>query len=421
MNPTLALADRRDLPAPLTGLSGWPWEAADPLVPPPLPAGQAWPRISLVTPSYNQGRFIEATLRSVLLQGYPNLEYIVMDGGSTDESLAVIQRYAAHLAYWTSRPDRGQSHALNQGFARASGEVLGWLNSDDVLLPGALFRVGAAFAAQPETLLVHGRAENIDAAGNRLHYHPYAAPYDRRWLLEQCNLIPQPAAFFRREFLAQAGGLNEDLHYTMDWDLWLRLDTPARAHYLPDVLAQMRTYPEAKSVAGGRKIHGELRHMLARHGGLGLPAMVVSRLIDQHWQQACTAYARGEVQTGRDELAYVLEHAADWRTDSRRLARQISNYAWELLQPTGDESLALRFAETVAGHLPEGAPPAARVRAQALALLYEGLAFRAWTAGQAAPARRRAWQAMRLDPRCLTSRGLWSVALRSRPRRGPAA
>src|SRR5690606_17858667 len=121
-----------------------------------LPDGRAWPRITLVTPSYNQGRFIEATLRSVVRQGYPNLEWLVYDAVSHDESVRHIQRYAAWMTAWTSEPDRGQSHALNKGFARATGDILGWLNSDDLLLPGALARVAEVFAAHPEGLLVHG-------------------------------------------------------------------------------------------------------------------------------------------------------------------------------------------------------------------------------------------------------------------------
>jgi glycosyltransferase involved in cell wall biosynthesis len=140
----------RDLPEPSATRTGWPWTETSPNI---EGAGGEWPRITVVTPSFNQGAYIEETLRSVLLQGYPNLEYIVIDGGSTDGSVETIRRYARWLDYWVSEPDRGQAHALNKGFARASGDVLGWLNSDDVYLPGALKQVGATGVAFPGTIL----------------------------------------------------------------------------------------------------------------------------------------------------------------------------------------------------------------------------------------------------------------------------
>ena len=133
-----------DLPAPPSGRTGWPW--TDGARPAPAPEVRALPKITVVTPSYNQGRFVEATLRSVLLQGYPNLEYLVLDGGSTDGSREIIERYAPWLAGWASERDRGQSDAINRGFARATGDIVAWLNSDDRYPPGTLHAVARAGA-----------------------------------------------------------------------------------------------------------------------------------------------------------------------------------------------------------------------------------------------------------------------------------
>ncbi|NVO00781.1 MAG: glycosyltransferase, partial [Geobacteraceae bacterium] len=128
------------------------------------------PKITIVTPSYNQGRFLEKTILSVLDQGYPNLEYIVIDGGSTDESVEIIKKYADRLTYWVSEPDRGQSHAINKGFERATGEIFGWLNSDDWYHPGALQAVAEAFAANPDVGAVVGAGEMVDEEGKQLIY-----------------------------------------------------------------------------------------------------------------------------------------------------------------------------------------------------------------------------------------------------------
>lgn len=212
------------------------------------------PRITLVTPSFNQASFLETALRSVLAQNYPDLEYIVMDGGSTDGSVEILRRYQEHFAYWTSEPDGGQSDALNRGFARATGTVLGWLNSDDLLLPEALHAVGAYFAAHPECHFLTGDGVFVNADDTREVFVAQGAAYTFNDLLHYYadNYLPQPAVFFSPEAFQRAGGLDTSLHYVMDVDLWLRMRRNFALHYLPRRLAKMRLHDMAKSQHQGQ-------------------------------------------------------------------------------------------------------------------------------------------------------------------------
>jgi glycosyltransferase involved in cell wall biosynthesis len=214
----------RDLPEPPPGRTGWPWTVASPPVAEAMPDGSPWPRVSIVTPSYNQGQFIEETIRSVLLQGYPDLEYLIMDGGSTDNSVDIIRRYEPWLAYWVSEPDRGQSHAVNKGWQRATGDILAFLNSDDLYLSGAIFRAVEALSQKPECAMVYGDGLWVDETGRFLKLQE-SGPLDARQLLTgTCSYgIPQPTAFMRREAVEAVSGLDESLHMAMDFDLWVKL------------------------------------------------------------------------------------------------------------------------------------------------------------------------------------------------------
>lgn len=201
--------------------TGWPWTEESPQLPETMPDGRPWPRISIVTPSYNQGRFIEETIRSVLLQGYPNLEYFIIDGGSTDESVEIIRKYEPWLTYWVSERDKGQSDAINKGFSRSTGEILAWLNSDDIYLPGAFKGAATAIEAHPSASLVYAKSLMTDDRGKTLKL--IGEPFDLIMMLTKDNLIPQPSAFIRRRCADQIGLLNLNFHFMMDWDYWLRL------------------------------------------------------------------------------------------------------------------------------------------------------------------------------------------------------
>ena len=210
------------------------------------------PRITIVTPSFNQGMFLEETIRSVLDQGYPNLEYMVFDGGSTDNSVEIIRKYEKQLAYWKSEPDRGQADAINKGWKRATGEILAYINSDDTFAPHALQIVAEVFSRHPEVGLVYGRCLVIDEYSKVLRERRVRAASLAEILMWSPS-IPQPTMFARRVLVEAAGFLNPELHYTLDYDLAIRVGLTTKIHFIPQVLASMRDHPAAKTAVSPLK------------------------------------------------------------------------------------------------------------------------------------------------------------------------
>ena len=206
------------------------------------------PSISVVTCSYQQGAFLDATIRSVADQHYPRLEYILIDGGSTDETLNVIGRHTGELDYWVSERDAGQTDALIKGFARSSGEVMGWLCSDDLLLPDALDTVGRFFADHPDVDAVYGDALWIDPAGALIRPKREIG-FSRFMIRFDHNYVPQPAMFWRRGLYERAGGLDRNFQLAMDTDLWDWFAALSHIAHIPQYLACMRFYPEQKTRA----------------------------------------------------------------------------------------------------------------------------------------------------------------------------
>jgi glycosyltransferase involved in cell wall biosynthesis len=227
------------------------------------------PLISVITPSLNQGRFLEQCIRSVLEQGYERLEYIVIDGGSTDETVSILERYAGRIAHWVSEPDKGQSDAFNKGLALAKGEWIGWLNSDDVYLPNALKTVAAQVDKFPNAPFLFGDGVHLDEAGRRLrnHFPRGTLRFDRDALRFGLDYILQPATFIRSAPLRQVGGLAADLHYGMDFDLWLRLSALGEPAVVDAILAGGRLHGNTKTANGSFKRAEELRRIAANHTG----------------------------------------------------------------------------------------------------------------------------------------------------------
>lgn len=242
----------KELPPPPPGKTGWPWTEESPQLPDAMPDGRPWPRISIVTPNYNYGQFIEETIRSVLLQGYPNLEYIIIDGGSTDNSVEIIKKYEPWLAYWVSEPDRGQSHAINKGFARVTGQIMAWINSDDYYSHEALTSVVQQFVHGK--MLVIGEVVYVDDESRFLRHVKTRLSGDTRqrslFMNGQVKAFrhPQPAMFWTNRVFSMVGQLSEDLCYVMDLDFLLRAMsigiTPA---IYERVLAYVRLHENSKS------------------------------------------------------------------------------------------------------------------------------------------------------------------------------
>ncbi|MBX0329134.1 glycosyltransferase, partial [Oscillochloris sp. ZM17-4] len=226
-----------------------PWAAYGPVedAPAPIIGDPALPLVSVVTPSFNQGRYLRDTIESVLGQGYPNLEYLVIDGGSADESLDVLRDYAGELRLrWLSEPDRGQSDAINKGWARCRGQVMAWLNSDDTYLPGAIAGQVRALLAHPEAGAVYADAQYTDAAGRPLT-RLYGRPYSPLALL-RLELPAQPTVFLRREIVARVGPISLGRRYSMDTDYWARAARLAPFQQVRALVATYRLHAESKTV-----------------------------------------------------------------------------------------------------------------------------------------------------------------------------
>jgi GT2 family glycosyltransferase len=267
----------------------WPLATAWPLRSEDLNGMAHLPRITIVTPSLNQGRFIRQCIESVLSQDYENLEYFIIDGQSTDNTLDVVKEYENSLAFWISEPDAGQSDAINKGFKRASGDLVAWLNADDFYLPDALRTVAQTYSQCPEAPFYFGDGLRVDEAGNfKENFFPEGRVlFDREALLFGLNYILQPSTFINRLSLEHAGYLDPELHYGMDSELWMRLSARGEPCPIPIALAASREYASTKTASGMFERIEELRKISRRHSGAEMTPGVLCYFFEALHRYSC--------------------------------------------------------------------------------------------------------------------------------------
>lgn len=253
-----------ELPPPPRGKTGFPWTVATPAI----SHDPALPRISIVTPSFNQAAYLEETIRSILLQGYPNLQYFVIDGGSTDGSIEIIHKYAPWLANWVSEPDRGQADAINKGLRASDGQLMNWVNSDDCLLPFALQNVGTFFATNPTMQIVCGfRRKMINNVLHPRRLRVYLPP--ERYTLSRLCYLAQETVFWRREVWNRAGELDATFQYALDFELWQRmLAVGFTFTLLPRFIGVFRAHAESKGARWIELRYAELSRIYQHYLGM---------------------------------------------------------------------------------------------------------------------------------------------------------
>ncbi len=278
-------------------------------------------RVSIIAPVYNSAAFIEESIQSVLNQTYSNIEYIIMDGGSTDGTVEIAQRYGDRLTI-ISEPDNGQSDAINKGWKRATGDILAWLNADDLYYPDTVEKAVAHFQANPQTMWLYGLASFLDENGEPGHYRYPTFPWDYDKLLTFGDYIVQPTVFLRREVIEQFGYLDESLHFGMDYEYWLRIGKTYPADYVPAVRAKVKIFQETKSRSGGYKRMQELETMLKRYGVTELPQVLrhqwVEAMLDERDFRRIWRYPR-----------YVLRGSAKWllrKTMPKQVEKQLRKW-----------------------------------------------------------------------------------------------
>jgi glycosyltransferase involved in cell wall biosynthesis len=236
------------------------------------------PLVSIITPSFNQAQFLDETIQSVLEQDYPNIEYIIVDGGSSDGSLEVIRKYEAQLAGWVSEKDTGQTDAINKGFSMAKGDIFAWINSDDMYLPGAVSGAVQYLEENPHVGMMYGNAYYIDEQSRPIALYP-AAPTDYLGLRRGVNTIPQQATFFRSILWRMVGPLDPSFYYAMDYDLWTRISsiTPIRFH--DEFMAYFRLQSASKSMREASRCWPEMMRIHFREGGSRLSIIYLKYLV----------------------------------------------------------------------------------------------------------------------------------------------
>jgi glycosyltransferase involved in cell wall biosynthesis len=256
------------------------------------------PLVSIVTPSFNQAHYLESTILSVLEQDYPNIEYILVDGGSSDGSVEIIRRYANRLAWWISEKDNGQTDAINKGFVRIKGDILAWLNSDDTYERNAVREAVSFLQERPEVGLVYGDANFIDENGCIIGHFP-AAQTNYRRLRQGYVHIPQQSAFWRADLWRKVGPLDPSFFFAMDYDLWVRLAALAPVQYLPRHWANFRLHTRGKTITADDRCWPEMLKVHYRDGGSWFGVLPAKYLLRKVVAPLINARRRKRIQPGK--------------------------------------------------------------------------------------------------------------------------
>ena len=397
------------IPPSASGKTDWPWAAEELLSLNVEPPEGGWPQVSIVTPSFNQAQFLEETIRSVLLQGYPNLEYIIMDGGSTDGSVEIIRKYEPWLAHWVSEKDGGQADALNRGFQRASGEYVGWINSDDTFEPGMLFNAAAYLVAHQDVDVVYGNCKIIDENSRPIglvQAHDFTL---LRYLFS--DFIPQQTALIRRWVLDACGGIDPGLQCVMDYDLFLRLGLRHTLRRMTGIGGNFRVWQGTKSVSWAGRFMQELVAVLDRV--YTDPAMPEEAWVQRDYVYAhaylagaCRHYGAGLTDAAQEYLARALALHPVWQSDSSQLIDLLTG--WADYPVMGDP---FRYIFTVFNNLPKTAYWLRTHRSRAIGRGMMGLFFRAHQRQDWALARRAWLLGIKYHPCWLHNRGVLSLGV----------
>ena len=301
------------LPPPPLDKFGWLWTEESPQLPNTMSCGSSWPLISIVTPSFNQGQFLEETIRSVLLQGYPNIEYIIIDGGSSDNSTEIIKKYEPWLTYWISEPDKGQAHAINKGLSHATGKIFGWLNSDDYFHRSALRSLIELRQNNPGSIAWVGACQDIDIYGRPLRWRSPRVGNKKQFAnWSRDAWIAQPSCLFDAKAFFDVGKLDEQLDFVLDVDLWMRLAEYGNFASKNKIISYERMYSKTKT---RKNIPMQQAEHILINFKLGQPEIAQKRMAE------CMTFAL-DAWPFRKLLRYFIKRSISWIWQCfRRLCR----------------------------------------------------------------------------------------------------
>lgn len=400
-----------NLPPPPLGKTGWPWTTGPEIWPATTSDGSSWPKLSIIMATYNAAEFFEESLRSALLQGYPDLEIVVIDGASADGTVDLIRKYEPWIGYWVSEPDRGQSHATNKGFAAATGVWLGWLNADDTYVPGVLHRLSSHLAHPENVDLIYGDVLYVDETGrSRDIFQP--RPFSMAAMAEG-GLIHTPSVFWQRRLNALAGPMSEEYQVSADNDFWLRVVPHARCEYVPGAMSTFRRHEGSKTIQAEYKLAQETYTMFCQYLEQEPYASAVSEKDKRRilggflWGAAVLLLRSGRTAEARQSFQEAIE-----RYRLLDEAPQAAAFR-SVRQPLEDHVVSREQISQTLDALP--LEPEARRRFEAIVWdQYHQLRFYGgFKRGEGSTALGSVLPLLRFDPRRAVQRGFLSICVRS--------